>query len=193
MGCWDETCALTGLGIHSGDPVVRVEAKYPERKLSWDIAFGIFDQVYDLKRVRSIMSGNYDDYGGLENAPRGDVEDDIAAFFFHEEAWQWALKEYDRTCQKWWSSVPALLNTDPFGEISSILDGPVKVQWPDRMDEFVKVGRICSQLRRPLIIPPSGPQTSWDSYDSQERLAKLVINKIERVRREADEWDSDED
>ena len=64
-------------------------------------------------------------------------------------------------------------------------------EWNPRIPEFIKVVRICHKLRRPLIIPGSGPQTSYDSYPSQERLAQFVLKKIEKIKENDDEWEND--
>lgn len=187
MGCWDETCALSGVGIQHGDPVVRVEAVYPNRKFDWSSQFLTYDQRSDFERVRSVMNGKYDDYGGLEGDERKDTDNPV--YFFHEDMWKWALREHDSMSVMWWRPISEML-IDPSAELYAKFNMPIE-PLPERIEEFVKVVRICTVLRRPLIIPPHGPQGRSDSYEAQERMAQLILEKLAGIKKQEEEWEND--
>jgi hypothetical protein len=75
MGCWNETCGLSGLPIQQGDPV----HAYVLVRQEWAPASPITGTCYSNDYYDHLflpLQGTYDDYGGVENL----VMDDHAQY-----------------------------------------------------------------------------------------------------------------
>jgi hypothetical protein len=64
MGCWNETCAITQMPIHVGDPVVLVFLTKVDRHAENHNGFCNVNDIWTPKFLP--VFGEYDDYGGLE-------------------------------------------------------------------------------------------------------------------------------
>lgn len=64
MGCWNETCAITQMPIHVGDPVVLVFLTKVDRHAENHNGFCHVNDIWTPKFLP--VFGEYDDYGGLE-------------------------------------------------------------------------------------------------------------------------------
>ena len=103
MGCWNETCVLTGLPIHHGAPVVALTAVYgPQYKIGGGTTLKT-DLLFGVPQV-----GAYDDYGGIEDL----ANPEVAAL--HEKAFAGAgyYKKHDLKLsygspETWWLAAHA--------------------------------------------------------------------------------------
>lgn len=82
MGCWNETCALSGLPIQGGDECYRIV--FESDKID-DIAFCAIDEPTKMaKWIQSIELGIYDDYGRLEGTKDlSDIDDTVVFVLKH--------------------------------------------------------------------------------------------------------------
>lgn len=95
MGSWDETCALTGLAVGYGDPVVMAvidrTAKL-ERLIHGSVT------AYGRTPVFGVYENVYDDYGwvkDVEQAEEMGERPDFRSVFFHKKAWDAAVVDFD--------------------------------------------------------------------------------------------------
>ena len=65
MGCWNETCAITQMPIHSGDPVVLVFLAKVDQTDQNHGGFCYSNTIWAPKFLP--VFGSYDDYGGIED------------------------------------------------------------------------------------------------------------------------------
>lgn len=65
MGCWNETCGITQMPIHVGDPVVLVFLTKVDRHKENHGGFCYANSIWTPKFLP--VRGEYDDYGGVEN------------------------------------------------------------------------------------------------------------------------------
>ncbi len=102
MGCWNETCAVTRTPISPGDPVmmIRVDNKILEAESEIMYSTGL---KRFLKCVLGIYTGEYNDYGDIENREDAvdllhfsvgdkngicvDLRGSEKAIFVHQEVW----------------------------------------------------------------------------------------------------------
>lgn len=98
MGCWNETCALTGLPIKENDRVVMVLF----REESFTIPKKHFDEQNFEKILfctHGVFRGTYNEYGWIKELKEDKVRFGENAWtkniFFFEEAWDLALSHND--------------------------------------------------------------------------------------------------
>lgn len=172
MGCWDETCSLSHIGITERDPVVRVRLETKKLHIDmlplWHLMHN-WDNDTAFYCVHDIMDGQYDDYGGLEESDRDDgVEDwnDYLSLFFHKQVWDEGQKiELDR----YWDLA---LEESNFRTLHA----------KPRIREFIKITRYATLLRVPLLIPASGSQSWWDSDKPRRAMIKLQLALLTQLK-----------
>lgn len=87
MGCWNETCALSGLPIVGGDDCVRL--RFDDANL---IAF--CGEENFIKHITQFEKGKYDEYGRIEGNKQDHEDGDV---FFLKYFWDKAIQDFDNS------------------------------------------------------------------------------------------------
>ena len=106
MGCWNETCAVSGLPVLGGDKVMMVvfdkTVNDEKRKLSmeWLSMSGRF-------HLYGIFEGEYNTYGWIEEIEEDEKKmgerPDLTSLFVHKAVWEETVKAFDvpGTISRW--------------------------------------------------------------------------------------------
>lgn len=121
MGCWNETCALTGLPITDSCEAVMVVFREPQaeekKTRTPDIDPGLDDYLYIDFKISEIFElkyetakyfhlacrGKYSGYGSIEGVPEDKYMsplDGYVVIFTHASAWDEAVKFFDQRAKK---------------------------------------------------------------------------------------------
>ena len=177
---WEETCALTNKAICGGDKVVAVSVN------PLGLLLDKFSTI-DYRQVEHVVRGTYDEYGWVvEGNIRPSTEKFI--FMFHASAWDAVLnasimEQNIKLCEEYFQrktekySGLNQLNETISGQLSDgvLTDEEKKLLQkllyvkPDKLIiDFMNICSYCFLIRKPLIIPPTGPQFMEDSLPFQE-------------------------
>lgn len=96
MGCWNETCAVSGLAIQEGDDCVKI--KFNPNAMETIAYCGVHEWKEILNSVESIEFGKYDDYGGIDGSHEDGGEDNHT--FILKHFWDYA-KGHHYTQESW--------------------------------------------------------------------------------------------
>lgn len=188
MGCWDETCGITGLPIMEGEECIMV---VPTQDFAdnYQNEFQFINCLSIGLGIEKIQTGIYDSYGWLEDYPGIEENDydnrpDLRSLFFLKEAWDFMLTDKE---------IDEYVN-DRF-EFSGQFDNLPKFQrlWQKDKDDienikkFVRVYCKCRSLRINVFqgIQYKGMQVHLENFDFQNKLNKLIAKKLESMTDEA--------
>jgi hypothetical protein len=85
MGCWNETCALSGLPIVGGDQCVRI--RFDDVNL---IAFCGEEDF--MRHIIQFEKGEYDEYGAVKGNDQCHEDGDV---FFLKHFWDKAIDDFN--------------------------------------------------------------------------------------------------
>lgn len=100
MGCWNETCAVTNTPIRYGASNVKMVLFTPlhmdAEHMPYHYQRMVSDPVTIRRRFFDVLTGNYNDYGNIENSEAPQELDAYKYFFVNGDAWN-AVVEYVQT------------------------------------------------------------------------------------------------
>lgn len=184
MGCWDETDAITGIPIYSGEICYMIVIDYK----GYEVMFGYDNINYD--HVKMIEKGIYNDYGDLverENSPSNPYnpnEMDII-IFIKEETWNFLLNNISEL---------SIEDREPAARVRAELDEVMKREYnPLHLSQifldFYKICRFALRVRRSIITGWFWRGSQDYEYKKEDRLRsdwdlyeELMVNQIEQRR-----------
>lgn len=189
MGSWHETCALTDMGIEPGDETVMVILDRSVLGMKADEVDSLFMYGQGFDKVRHIVRGKYDDYGGIEDFQHEDAARPLT-IFFHRAAWDAAIARSQKEDKRNWDGkfwFAKKIQTrqkdielwDLLHKAGEDLGDPDHPRWPrpvpyiDGVEEFARVYNICFDARKLVWPRPYAPQYASDSMGATNLIRKL--------------------
>ncbi len=189
MGCFNETCALSGLPIRHNDECYRLTFENVKSMVY------CIDLNFNLKSVVDIKAGRYDDYGGLIENPRDlSYGDDIVFIlkYFWDKVQAYNIEDTDRWFQSYQDKIVL------YDEMKAINDemkaigkefGHTLLFEPENYDlynhdtkifrEFVAVLYAMYNLRRSLYTAAyRGAQSSMNNFKKMNTDIGIYFDSI---------------
>lgn len=168
MGCWEETCGLTGFPIFANQPCVLVLIDPNMINLGTMLGYS----TGDLKCVKAIHKGTYNDYGSLNELK---YNKELMPIFFHLDIWE--------KCWKYEKDNPDLPRDESHIEmmytgvrLPPLLGGnDDEYEMPSFADEFYYIVQFAIKTRRDLLagLKFRGIQ-DWAAFEKRGFLIELM-------------------